>query len=477
MGNETVMPMSLASELPLPDEKLTTRLLAKARAGFTQKIVVLDDDPTGVQTVHDLPVYTDWRCETLEKGLRESGGMFFVLTNSRSFSPQETERVHREIAKNLLTASERTGVSFLLVSRGDSTLRGHYPLETETLRETLESCSAVHYDGEIIMPYFREGGRLTIGDVHYVRTGDHLIPAGMTEFARDTAFSYTASNLLKWCEERTNGRYSARDMTAVSLEELRKPDCDAVLQKLMEVKDFGKVIVNAAEDRDAEVFAAALLEAVKQGKHFLIRCAAGLVRVLGGVEHRPLLTREELRGQDSVAGGLVVVGSHVKKTTEQLECLLHADLPLHPICFDAACAFVPGGLEVERDRVLLEADQALQNGKTAVIYTSRRVLRAQQDDACGNLNLSARISEALTAVVGGLTIRPAFLIAKGGITSSDVGVRALGVHRAWVLGQAAPGVPVWQTGAESRFPGLSYVIFPGNVGGVTTLRDIVSVLV
>ena len=111
-----------------------------------------------------------------------------------------------------------------------------------------------------------------------------------------------------------------------------------------------------------------------------------------------------------------------------------------------------------------------------MVYTSRKVLRAREDSAQENLNLSVRISRALTSVVEKLTVRPGFLVAKGGITSSDVGIRALGVRRAWVLGQAAPGVPVWRTGAESRFPGLSYVIFPGNVGDVNTLRDVVQKL-
>ena len=123
-----------------------------------------------------------------------------------------------------------------------------------------------------------------------------------------------------------------------------------------------------------------------------------------------------------------------------------------------------------------EAEQAIRSGGTAGVYTSRKVLRAREDSAQENLNLSVRISRALTSVVEKLTVRPGFLVAKGGITSSDVGIRALGVRRAWVLGQAAPGVPVWRTGAESRFPGLSYVIFPGNVGDVNTLRDVVQKL-
>lgn len=473
MQKVSIMPAALAGHIPLPDGEQVARELADARRGFTRKIVVLDDDPTGVQTVHDVPVYTDWRRETLAQGLSEPGAMFFVLTNSRGLAVEETKRAHREIAENLVAASRETGIPFLLVSRGDSTLRGHYPLETEVLRQTLEQLMPIRYDGEIIMPYFKEGGRLTIGNVHYVKTGDRLVPAGMTEFARDTAFAYSASDLTDWCEERTEGRYPAGGVTVISLEELRGLAYESILQKLMAARDFGKVVVNAADDRDVEVFVTALLRAIMAGKEFLFRCAAGLVRVLGGVDHRPLLTRAELRPEESGVGGLVIVGSHVQKTTDQLESLLSAELALHPVCFDVETALVENGLERERDRVLREAEKAIRNGETAVVYTSRKVLRVREDSAQENLDLSVRISQALTSVAAGLTIRPGFLVAKGGITSSDVGIRALGVRRAWVLGQVAPGVPVWRTGEESKFPGLSYVIFPGNVGDVDTLRDIV----
>ena len=476
MQKVSIMPAALADHIPLPDEKRVARELADARRGFGRKIVVLDDDPTGVQTVHDVPVYTDWRQDTLAQGLSEPGSMFFVLTNSRGFTAEETEKAHRQIAEHLVAASRETGVPFLLLSRGDSTLRGHYPLETEVLRQTLEQLLPARYDGEIIMPYFREGGRVTVGNVHYVRVGDQLVPAGMTEFARDTTFAYSSSDLRDWCEERTGGRYPAGEVTAISLEELRNLEYEVMLEKLMEVRDFGKVVVNAADDRDVEVFVTVLLRAIAAGKEFLFRCAAGLVRVLGGVDHRPLLTRAELRPEESCLGGLVIVGSHVKKTTDQLECLLSAGLALHPVCFDVETVLTEGGLERERDRVLQEAERAIRNGETAVVYTSRKVLRAREDSAQENLNLSVRISQALTSVAAKLTVRPGFLVAKGGITSSDVGIRALGVRRAWVLGQAAPGVPVWRTGAESRFPGLSYVIFPGNVGDVNTLRDVVQKL-
>lgn len=349
-------------------------------------------------------------------------------------------------------------------------------METETLRQTLEEHSSVRYDGEIVMPYFKEGGRLTIGNVHYVQTGDCLTPAGLTEFAQDTTFAYNASNLLDWCEERTGGHYTARDMTAISLEELRALDYDAILQKLMAVKGFGKVIVNAAEDRDVEVFTAALLEAVKQGKEFLIRSAAGLVRVLGNVDHRPLLKREELRGTDTGVGGLVVVGSHVKKTTEQLECLLNAGLELCPICFDAESAFT-SGRSGERAGSRTDGSGACDARRKNGGSLHQPPGPADAGERRTGQSESQRTDIGGPDFDGGRADGPsAFLIAKGGITSSDVGIRALGVHRAWVMGQVAPGVPVWRTGEESKFPGLSYVIFPGNVGGVTTLRDIVAML-
>ena len=68
------------------------------------------------------------------------------------------------------------------------------------------------------------------------------------------------------------------------------------------------------------------------------------------------------------------------------------------------------------------------------------------------------------------------MIAKGGITSSDVATRGLGVKRALVRGQLLPGVPVWRLGAEARFPGIDYVVFPGNVGSDTALADAVQQL-
>ncbi len=475
MKSETQLrpiPAAAAVRPPLPDAAPVERAWRQALSKLNRCVVVLDDDPTGIQTVHGLYVYTDWSRETFVSGLTSGQPMFFVLTNSRSLSAEETRAVHMEIAEHLAQASLETGRPFLLVSRGDSTLRGHYPLETETLRQTLEAMLPLRYSGEILMPYFQEGGRFTIGDVHYVRTGEQLIPAGMTEFARDSTFPFSSSDLKDWCEERTKGRYPAGEVASISLEELRGLDYGGIVQTLSSLSGFRKLVVNCAHGLDAEVFVTALVQALEEGKEFLIRSAAGLVRALSGVELRPLLTREELRGADHGTGGLVVVGSHVAKTTSQLERLLREVPHLEPICFQAERVLQPDGGRAEEERVLACAERAIRAGTTAVIYTSRQVLVTLQGGA-GDLALSTRISRAVSRIVAALSVRPAFLIAKGGITSSDIGVHALGVKRALILGQAAPGVPVWQTGPESKFPGLSYIIFPGNVGEPDTLCRLV----
>ena len=126
------------------------------------------------------------------------------------------------------------------------------------------------------------------------------------------------------------------------------------------------------------------------------------------------------------------------------------------------------------DKIIRQAEENISRGQTTTIYTSRKVL--DLGDSEKNLAASVKISDALTSIVKNLNVRPKFLIAKGGITSSDIGTKGLSVKKAFVLGQVAAGVPVWKIGAESKFPGMSYIIFPGNVGDVDTLRKIVEIL-
>jgi uncharacterized protein YgbK (DUF1537 family) len=436
-----------------------------------RKIIVLDDDPTGIQTVHGVFVYTDWSVATLCEGLLSDKPLFFILTNSRSLVESETQAVHEEIARNLKEASALTKTDFLVLSRGDSTLRGHYPLETETLSKNLGK----EFDAEILVPFFLEGGRYTLNDIQYVKEGDTLIPAGETEFALDRTFGYKNSNLPAWIEEKSARRFLAKDVVSIGLQELRSGEIDAIYRKLDSVSHFSKIVVNAIDYADLTVFSLALCKALEAGKEYIIRCAASFVKVLGGISDRPLLTKDELVKKNR-NGGILLVGSHVKKTTLQLEHLRENCKDLHWIEFDQHRILQDGGLEQETRRVRTLVEGYLGEGNHVVVHTRRDRLDLPNVTEQEQLQLTNRISDALVSVIGDLAVRPSFVIAKGGITSSDVGTKALLVHKALVLGQVQKGIPVWETGNESKFPHLGYIIFPGNVGEVSTLSAILQML-
>lgn len=461
---------------PSPDETTVDALLNEAFKHFDKKVVVLDDDPTGTQTVHDVPVFTDWTRETFENGLMDAHSMFFILTNSRSFSREETIRAHTEIAHNLAQASRKCGRGFLLISRGDSTLRGHFPLETEVLKDTLENASDIRYDGEIICPFFMEGGRYTMNNIHYVKEGNTLIPAGTTEFAKDKSFGYSASHLGEYVEEKSQGAFKAADCTYISLDELRSCDYNGITEKLMAVSDYGKIIVNAIDYVDVKVFMICWLRAMKAGKNYIARSAAPLTRVAGNITPQPLLTKGDLVEPGTSQGGLVIIGSHVKKTSDQLDALMTSEKDLLFLEFLVDRYFTEDGLSGEVTRVLTIAQSYMQLGRTVVIYTSRKLIVPDTADKDKILKLSVEISDALTSIVSRLQLKPKFIIAKGGITSSDVATKGLGIKKARVMGQIKKGIPVWMTGQESKFPNMPYIIFPGNVGDVTTLREIVEEL-
>lgn len=458
-----------------PDAEKADDWLKKETETFAPKIVVLDDDPTGVQTVHDVSVYTDWSLKHIRQGFLEKNRLFFILTNSRGFTEEQTIRAHREIAANVDAAAKESGMEYLIVNRSDSTLRGHFPLETAVLREELEAKNDWKVDAEILCPYFREGGRYTLENVHYVRYGQELVPAAGTEFAKDETFGYTASNLCEYVEEKTKGAFKKEDCVCIPLEMLRALDIDAVEAVLMNTGNYNKIIVNAADDADVKVFAAALYRTMRKGRHYTVRCAAAFVKALGNISDKPLLGRNEMVRLQSGNGGIIVVGSHTEKTTAQLAELKMLD-GITFIELNSDLVLEPEKLEQEVEMVLKREEALLASGRTVCISTKRTLLKVAHDTPEEALLRSVKISEALQNCVGKLKTTPAFVVAKGGITSSDVGTKGLRVKRAQVLGQIEPGIPVWQTGAESLFPGTPYVIFPGNVGEVDTLRKAVEKL-
>lgn len=452
------------ARLPLEREQ---GLLPAIREEFERSgktIVVLDDDPTGTQTCHDVIVLTSWKVQPLVDELKKNPSILFVLTNSRSVPEREAIAMAGEIGKNLLEAVRITGRPVAVISRSDSTLRGHFPAEVQAIGRALGQEEAI----TVLVPAFIEGGRFTIDDVHYIQEQGDLVPVAETPFARDPVFGYAHSNLRDWVEEKTSGAVRATDVVSISLKDIRLRGPEAVAEKLAACAPGQVCIANACSYKDLEVLVMALLLAEKRGQKIIYRTSATFVSIRAGIAPGKIYKPQD--GETRAASGsLTVVGSYVPKTTRQLEYVLarhtHHSIEVH----------VPELLRstdttAYRHLIVGQANDLLAGGMDVIIHTSRRLETGK--DAESTLLIHRAVSGFLVSIVKELQVRPAFIIAKGGITSSDLATKALSAERALVLGQAIAGVPVWRLHSKCKFPGLIYVVFPGNVGDEKALMDV-----
>lgn len=436
-------------------------------------LVVLDDDPTGTQSVADLPVLTSWGEEDFDWAFDRSPAAVYVMTNSRSLSPENAAEVNKAVVSAAVAAARRRDVPLGFVSRSDSTLRGHFPLETDVLADHLEQLGERRPDGVILAPAFPDAGRVTIAGTHWIRRDDALTPVGDSEFASDATFGYRASNLAEWVEERSDGRVDRYQVVTVDLGTVRRGP-DAVAQALLDAEPGAVVAVDAAVEDDQRVLAEALELAESRGRSYLYRVGPPFVRARIGQVPRSPLTPAEIDPDASLPrrGGLIVVGSHVALTSRQL-AYLQARRAIASVELDALRV-----LEGDADVLAATAEEVLRNlaEGDVVLYTSRTLLRS--GDPAESLEMSRRISEALVRTVHQVVSSrtPRFVIAKGGITSSDVATRGLDIRRAIARGPMLPGiVSLWEP-ADGLAVGVPYVVFAGNVGDETSLSDVVDIL-
>ncbi|MBW4486247.1 MAG: four-carbon acid sugar kinase family protein [Trichocoleus desertorum ATA4-8-CV12] len=428
------------------------------------KIIVLDDDPTGSQTVHSCLLLTRWDVETLRVGLADESPIFFVLTNTRALSPEEATTVTREACQNLKQAiALENSQDFLIVSRSDSTLRGHYPVETDAIAEELGP-----FDAHFLVPAFFEGGRFTRDSIHYLMMDGVPTPVHETEFARDSVFAYQHSYLPDYVEEKTQGR-----ITADQVERFLTADIQAgVRDRLRQLNHNQCGVVDAENQTDLNHFASDILAIAAAGKRFLFRSAASLLTALAALPPQP--TPPENMAQYARDGkpGAVIVGSHVQKTTEQLERLLQEP---GIVGIEVEVARLRDGAAASRAALLDETLQAVREahvaGKTPVVYTSRQELTFE--DVQVRLDFGTAVSALLMDVVRGLPREIGFLISKGGITSNDVLSTGLNLTTARLLGQVLAGCSMVCTPANHPlFPSLPVVLFPGNVGDADGLATV-----
>lgn len=422
----------------------------------TTKIIVLDDDPTGSQTVHSCLLLTRWDVETLKEGLRDAAPLFFVLSNTRGMNADKAAAVTREVCVNLKQALAELAdaghaINPIMVSRSDSTLRGHYPVETDVIAEVLGP-----FDAHFLVPAFFEGGRITRDSVHYLMVDGKPVPVHETEFARDSVFGYSHSYLPDYVEEKTGGHIKAGAVERFLLADVRGDS----RRRLMALGGNACCVVDAEKQRDLDHFCEQLTAAAASGKRFLFRSAASLLTALAQLPAQPVRAEAMREYVRDGRPGAVIVGSHVSKTTQQLTELLK--MPgIAPIEIDVEQ--IAANHQALLDASIAQATQAHTLGKTSVIYTSRS--EKTFADQATRLAFGEMVSTFLMSVVHHLPPTLGFLISKGGITSNDVLSSGLALRTSRVLGQILPGVSVVRCPASHpRYPLLPVIIFPGNVG-------------
>ncbi|KAL4913534.1 hypothetical protein BDW62DRAFT_161356 [Aspergillus aurantiobrunneus] len=444
-----------------------------------RRLIVLDDDPTGTQTCHDISVLTVWDIPTLTAEFRSPSPGFFILTNSRALPPSSATALIQEICQNVLAAANAIGYSkdaVDIVLRGDSTLRGHFPLEVDVAQSVfgLEPATTTW----VLAPFFFQGGRFTIDDVHYVLEGEgRLVRAGKTQFARDATFGYKSSNLRDYVLEKAPGRFRPDQVHSISIEDIRRGGPEAVRDRLLGFPGGGVVIANAAAESDMHVFVAGLLLAEAKGARYIYRTGAAFVSTRLGIHSIPPITAGELKlANPRETGGLILAGSYVPKTTAQLKVLTEKRgrdvLSVIEMSVEDLVASPDSPADLI-SRVVKQTEENLKAGKDTLVMTSRALIKG--DDELSSLAIGSRVAEALVSVLQGVEVRPRYIIAKGGITSSDAATKGLRMKRALIVGQAAAGVPLWRCDEPtSRHRGVPFVVFPGNVGGESTLCDLVA---
>lgn len=428
------------------------------------KLVVLDDDPTGSQTVHSCLLLTRWDVATLREALLDAAPLFFVLTNTRGMDAARAAELTREVCRNLKQALDGLAQSGhviepIVISRSDSTLRGHYPVETDVIAEELGP-----FDAHFLIPAFIEGGRITRDGVHYLIVDGKPVPVNQTEFARDSVFGYRNAFLPGYVEEKTRGRIRADQVERFSLTDIR----GGCLDRLAALRGNVACVVDAESNADLAAFAADLKAAAQQGKRFLCRSAAGIVSALAALPPQPIAAEDMRRCVRGNRPGIVLVGSHVSKTTRQLQRLLaEADTA----AIEVNVARLPDHSKALLEDVIERIEAAHARRLTAVIYTSRTELVFDNDDT--RLAFGEMVSAFLMEVVHRLPAAIGFLISKGGITSNEVLANGLSLRTARVLGQILPGCSVVRCPDDHpQYPQLPVVIFPGNVGDDDALATV-----
>jgi uncharacterized protein YgbK (DUF1537 family) len=415
---------------------------------------VLDDDPTGVQTLSRVRVLLDWSDDRVTRALGCSESIH-LLTNSRAFNSRDARTLVGSAASAIETATPRATV----VLRGDSTLRGHVLEEYLGLRDARRSEG---YPPLVLVPALPSAGRVTIDGVQYLERDGRRVPVHTTEFARDGPFAYTSSRLLEWADERTAGLFKAGNGLELRLESLRLAGPETfvdTVQKATTALAPTAVSVDAETAEDVEAVAEGVRRAVAAGGDFVVRCGPTLAGALG---HATAPSFVDLPSSRQV---LVVCGSYVQQSVRQLEALQSRfpDQVVEVDPFELVAADCRGFSEITT-RVY----EHLETSGLAVLAVA-----GPRPTSLSDLESGLRVAGGLAALVASIHRSAALVVLKGGVTSAVVIKDGLGALQAEIVGPVLPGVALWQILEPEPCPVL---VVPGNVGDDGLLVRIVDLV-
>ncbi len=424
-------------------------------AAVLSPVAILDDDPTGVQTLAGIKVVLDWQPGRIETVLARASALH-VLTNTRAFAPDEARALIGSAAAAVMQARSDA----VVVLRGDSTLRGH------VFEEYLGLCDARGGPKSpvlLLVPALPSAGRVTIAGVHYLTRDGERIPVHETEYARDGIFSYRTSSLVEWVEARSCGYFAAANGINVDLEAIRARGASAVAEALRAAdrRDAPSAVAADAETAaDVDAIAQGFREATELGAKVVLRGGPTIAAALTGAT---AVEPADFPAADRV---LVVCGSYVAQSTRQLQTLLSA-YPSSLVEVDPER--LASGDEIEIQRAASDTRVRLDSG-LAVVSTPR-IRPALLTD----LESGRKIALGLADIVRALDLRDVVTVVKGGITSAVILRNGFGMKEADVIGPVLPGVAHW-IGIDAREREQRVLVVPGNVGDDNLLADVVRLI-
>ena len=445
------------------------------------KIIVIDDDPTGSQTVHDCLLLLRWDVDTLKKGFQSSSNLFFILANTRALSENQAEERLKEIADALNDVISTQGYNkdeLIFISRGDSTLRGHNFLEPYTLSKLLGPFHATFH-----IPAFIEGKRITKNGNHFV--GD--LPAHKTIYAQDKNFGFQTNNVGQLLCQKSKNKLEFKKIKNIFHSELAISDVNEsnkVSEMVANLTGNTHVVVDALNYSQLKVFSKIIMKYHTQ-KSFLFRSAASFVSTISNIHknrkktsYYSTLCRKNRDNKYMI--GLIVIGSYVELTNRQLKKISERDainlIELDVSEFHQIHKLEDRHIQIDlfKTKLIKEIRNSIDKCFTPILHTSRKYLIS------GNKSEQRQFSNSLAyfmaQLVAEIKFEIGYLISKGGITTNLILSEGLNADVVYLEGQILPGISLVTHKIPELDIKIPVVTFPGNIGDDYSLVKVLNIL-